>query len=138
MGEVNYSLEYLQKAQTAVLTSASCVTLLVAVTPRMTELAQLEEFILLHYAHARLVYYTERVTEQVDFRALFICGYTIHTTLTHLPYSLVEPLASWLSWYKVSKDLVGDLQHFFWQTKQSKLFSNCCTCFIASLELRSG
>ena len=35
-----------------------------------------------------------------------------------------EPLASWLSSYKVSKNLVGDLQHFFWRTKQSKLFSN--------------
>ena len=44
-------LKCLQKAQTAVLTSTSCDTLLVAVTPRMTELAQLEEFILLHYAH---------------------------------------------------------------------------------------
>ena len=37
----NYSLQlkYLQKAQTAVLTSTSCDTLLVDVTQRMTELA---------------------------------------------------------------------------------------------------
>ena len=37
----NYSLQlkYLQKAQTAVLTSTSCDTLLVAVTQRMTELS---------------------------------------------------------------------------------------------------
>ena len=44
-------------------------------------------------------------------------------TVPHLARP-AEPLASWLSWYKVSKNLVGDLQHF-WQTKQSKLFSNC-------------
>ena len=39
----NYSLQlkYLQKAQTAVLTSTSCDKLLVAVTQRMTELASL-------------------------------------------------------------------------------------------------
>ena len=36
-----------------------------------------------------LVYYTERVTEQVDFRALFICGYTIDTTLTQLHHSYI-------------------------------------------------
>ena len=35
----------MQKAQTAVLTSTSCDTLLVAVTPCVTEFAQLEEFI---------------------------------------------------------------------------------------------
>ena len=35
----------------------------------------------LHYAYG-FVYYTERVTEQVDFRALLICGYAIDTTLT--------------------------------------------------------
>ena len=55
----------------------------------MTELAQLEEFILLHYAHG-FVYYTERVTEQVNFPALLISGYTIDTTLTQLqplPYT---------------------------------------------------
>ena len=34
-------------------------------------------------------------------------------TVPHLARS-AEPLASWLSWYKVSKNLVGDLQHFFW------------------------
>ena len=45
-------------------------------------------------------------------------------TVPHLARS-AEPLASWLSWYKASKNLVGDLQHFFWRTKQTKLFSNC-------------
>ena len=60
---------------------------LVAVTPRMTELAQLEELILQHCT--RLVYYTELVTEQVDIHALLICGYTIDPTLTQLHHSRI-------------------------------------------------
>ena len=63
-----------QQAQTAVLTCTSCDILLVAATLRMTELAQLEEF---YTATQRtlLVSYTKCVMEQVNFRALFICGY---------------------------------------------------------------
>ena len=76
----NYSLQ-LQKAQTAVLTSTSYDTLLVAVTQRMTELAAR---VYTATPCTLLVHYTECVTEQVDF-PLFICGYTIDTTLTQLP-----------------------------------------------------
>ena len=34
-----------------------------------------------------LVYYTERVTEQLDFPALLICGCTVNTTLAQLHHS---------------------------------------------------
>ena len=58
----NYSLQlkYLQKAQTAVLTSTSCDKLLVAVTQHMTELAAGRVYTATPCT--RLVYYTERVS----------------------------------------------------------------------------
>ena len=85
----NYSLElkYLQKGQTAALTSTSCDKLLVAVTQRMTELAAGRVYTATPCT--LLVYYTERVTEQLDFPALLICGCTIDTTLTQLHHSRI-------------------------------------------------
>ena len=73
----------LQKAQTAVLTSTSCDMLLVAVTQRMTELAVGRVYTATPCT--LLVYYTERVTEQLEL----ICGYTVDTVLTQLHHSRI-------------------------------------------------
>ena len=78
-------LKYLQKAQTAVLTSTSCDKLLVAVTQRMTELAAGRVYTATPCT--LLVYYTEYVTEQLDCPALLICGCTVDITLTSLLYT---------------------------------------------------
>ena len=66
----------LQEAQTAVLTSISCDTLLVAVTPCMTELAAGR----VHTGRSctQLVYYTDSATEQVNFHALLIAVTHLH------------------------------------------------------------
>ena len=80
-------LKYLQKAQTAVFTSTSCDKLLGAVTQHMTELAAGRVYTATPCT--LLVYYTERVTEQLDCPALLICGCTIDTTLTRLHHSRI-------------------------------------------------
>ena len=53
----------------------SCDTLLVDCTPRMTELAAGRVYTATPCT--QLVYYTERLTDQITFRALLICGYTM-------------------------------------------------------------
>ena len=77
----NYSLQL-----KIICTSTSCDTL-VAVTQHMTELAA--GGVYTATPCTLLSYYIERVMEQVDFRALFICGYTIDTTLTQLHHSRI-------------------------------------------------
>ena len=88
----NYSLQlkYLQKAQTAVLTSTSCDKLLVAVTQCMTELAAGRVYAATPCT--LLVYYNEQVTEQLDFPCtthLWLHHrYMYHAyTITSLPYT---------------------------------------------------